>query len=188
MRRRPNPSRGARPRHGSGGRTRSRCIGRIQVVVATRSLLAYRAISEADPVLPHCDSCQLKRGSASMWTEPLEAIQERHRGATRSEQQRILPRVFFHIAGYHRKRAIGGAVFNGAGGPSWTSIAPCSISSRTSRRCAPVPHSGILDKTCARRSARGRSAPRNGPLDPTKECDLDLGPGQATSEADNTPS
>ena len=29
--------------------------------------------------------------------------------------------------------------------------------------------SGILDKTCARRSAGGRSAPRNGPLDPTKE-------------------
>jgi hypothetical protein len=29
--------------------------------------------------------------------------------------------------------------------------------------------SGILDKTCARRSAGGRSAPRNGPLDLTKE-------------------
>ena len=29
---------------------------------------------------------------------------------------------------------------------------------------------GILDKTCARRSARGRSAPRNGPLSLTKEC------------------
>src|SRR3954454_17987061 len=34
--------------------------------------------------------------------------------------------------------------------------------------------SGILDKTCARRSAGGRSAPRNGPLDLTEECDLDL--------------
>jgi hypothetical protein len=32
--------------------------------------------------------------------------------------------------------------------------------------------SGILDKTCARRSAGGRSAPRNGPLDLTKECNL----------------
>ena len=30
--------------------------------------------------------------------------------------------------------------------------------------------SGILDKTCARRSAGGRSAPRNGPFDLTKEC------------------
>jgi hypothetical protein len=30
--------------------------------------------------------------------------------------------------------------------------------------------SGILDKTCARRCAGGRSAPRNGPLDLTKEC------------------
>ena len=46
--------------------------------------------------------------------------------------------------------------------------------------------SGILDKTCARRSAGGRSAPRNGPLCLTKECNLDLldlGSGWATSEA-----
>jgi len=43
--------------------------------------------------------------------------------------------------------------------------------------------SGILDKTCARRSARGRSAPRNGPLSLTKECNLDLESGEATSEA-----
>ncbi len=35
--------------------------------------------------------------------------------------------------------------------------------------------SGILDKTCARRSDGGRSAPRNGPLCLTKECNLDLG-------------
>src|SRR6516165_10518289 len=42
--------------------------------------------------------------------------------------------------------------------------------------------SGILDKTCARRSARGRSAPRNGPLSLTKECNLDLESGEATSE------
>jgi hypothetical protein len=32
--------------------------------------------------------------------------------------------------------------------------------------------SGILDKTCARRSAGGRSAPRNGPLCLTKECKI----------------
>ena len=43
--------------------------------------------------------------------------------------------------------------------------------------------SGILDKTCARRSAGGRSAPRNGPLSLTKECNLDFGSGEATSEA-----
>jgi hypothetical protein len=35
--------------------------------------------------------------------------------------------------------------------------------------------SGIQDKACARRSTGGRSAPRNGPLDLTKECNLDLG-------------
>ena len=33
--------------------------------------------------------------------------------------------------------------------------------------------SGILDKTYARRSARGRSAPRNGPLGLTKECNVE---------------
>jgi hypothetical protein len=33
---RPNPSKGARRRRGSGGRIRSRCIGRIQLVVATQ--------------------------------------------------------------------------------------------------------------------------------------------------------
>src|SRR5215469_2975900 len=40
--------------------------------------------------------------------------------------------------------------------------------------------SGILDKTCARRSAKGRSAPRNGPPSLTKECNLDLGSEEAT--------
>ena len=48
------------------------------------------------------------------------------------------------------------------------------------RACAA---SGILDKTCARRSPGGRSAPRNAPLDLTKECNLGLGAGQATSES-----
>src|SRR5215813_12830381 len=43
--------------------------------------------------------------------------------------------------------------------------------------------SGILDKTCARRSAGGRSAPRNGPFSLTKECNLDLGSGEVASEA-----
>src|SRR5215472_12432909 len=42
--------------------------------------------------------------------------------------------------------------------------------------------SGILDKTCARRYAGGRSAPRNGPLSLTKEYNLDLGSGEAASE------
>src|SRR5215472_15462378 len=46
--------------------------------------------------------------------------------------------------------------------------------------------SGSLDKTCARRSAGGRSAPRNGPLSLTKECNLDLGSGEAASEAMET--
>jgi ATP-dependent Clp protease protease subunit len=36
---------------------------------------------------------------------------------------------------------------------------------------------GILDKTCARRSAGGRLAPRNGSFDLTKECNLDPGSG-----------
>ena len=50
-------------------------------------------------------------------------------------------------------------------GPTWTSIAPCSVSSRTEGRALRADAaSGILDKTCARRSAGGRSAPRNGPL------------------------
>jgi hypothetical protein len=35
--------------------------------------------------------------------------------------------------------------------------------------------SGILDKICVRHSAGGRSAPRNGPLDLTQECDLESG-------------
>ena len=43
------------------------------------------------------------------------------------------------LAGFTGSTPFGGAVFDGAGGPPWTSIAPCSVSSRTSRRCAPVP-------------------------------------------------
>jgi hypothetical protein len=102
--RRPNPSRGAHRPHDSGGRTRSRCIGRIQLIVATRSSLAYRATPETDPALPHCDT----------------------------------RRVQFD-PGYHRKHVIWRRRFDDAGGPTWTSIAPCSVSPRTSRRCAPVP-------------------------------------------------
>jgi hypothetical protein len=139
------------------------------VIVATRSLLAYRATPETGPVLPHCDSYQLRSfpirntnhevasgiggrrwksgGSVSMRTKLLEAIQERYRGATRSEKQRMRP-SFFSIAGYHRKRAIRRRFFDGAGGLPWTSIAPCSVSSRTSRGEAPadVGASGGVDK------------------------------------------
>src|SRR5215467_8018564 len=46
---------------------------------------------------------------------------------------------FVSIAGYHRKHMIWRRCFRRCGGPTWTSIAPCSVSSRTSRRCAPVP-------------------------------------------------
>src|SRR5262249_53017274 len=56
--RRPNPSRVAHLPHDSGGRTRSRCIGRIQLIAATRSLLAYRATPETAPALLR----RLKRG------------------------------------------------------------------------------------------------------------------------------
>ena len=47
--------------------------------------------------------------------------------------------------------------------------------------CADVA-SGILDKICARRFAGGRSAPKNGPRDLTKECYFGSGSGQVTSE------
>src|SRR3954468_14999615 len=36
--------------------------------------------------------------------------------------------------------------FNDAGGPTWTSIASCSVSSRTSRRCTPVPRAASWTK------------------------------------------
>jgi len=35
---------------------RSADPGRIQLIVATRSLLGYRATPETDPALPHCDT------------------------------------------------------------------------------------------------------------------------------------
>src|SRR5690242_12495828 len=40
----------------------------------------------------------------------------------------------------------GVAVFDDAVGPTWTSIASCSVSSRTSRRCAPVPQAASWTK------------------------------------------
>src|SRR6516164_8629547 len=46
---------------------------------------------------------------------------------------------FISIAGYHRKHVIWRRCFRRCWWPTWTSIAPCSVSSRTSRRCAPVP-------------------------------------------------
>src|SRR5215472_14511158 len=41
---------------GPPGTTGYRDWGRIQLIVATQSLLAYRATPETDPALPHCDT------------------------------------------------------------------------------------------------------------------------------------
>ena len=155
------------------------------MVVATRSLLAYQAIPEADPVLPHCDSYQLERGSVSMRTEPLEAIQDTRCDAIGAAAD--TPRVLF-IAGYHRKRAIRRRSFRRCWWPTLAkhSVVLGLVQDEPALRAGAA--SGILDKTCARRSARGRSAPRNGPFDPTKECDLDLGSGHAASEVDDASS
>jgi hypothetical protein len=54
------------------------------------------------------------------------------------------------------------------------SIAPCLVSSRTSRRCAPVPHAASWTRPARGALPEDRSAPRNGPFDLTKECNLDL--------------
>ena len=97
------------------------------------------------------------------------------------------PRVLF-IAGYHRKHAIRRRSFRRCWWPTLDkhSVVLGLVQDEPALRAGAA--SGILDKTCARRSARGRSAPRNGPFDPTKECDRDLGSGQAASEADNASS
>jgi hypothetical protein len=92
------------------------------------------------------------------------------------------------FVGYHRKHAIRRRSFRRCW---WATLDKHSVvlglvQDEPALRAGAA--SGILDKTCARRSARGRSAPRNGPFDPTKECDLDLGSGQAASEADNASS
>ena len=65
--RRPNPSRVAHLPHDSDGRTRSRCIGRIQLIVTTRSLLAYRATPETDPASPHCDTRRVHFDRRVIW-------------------------------------------------------------------------------------------------------------------------
>jgi hypothetical protein len=120
-----------------------------------------------------------------MRTEPLEAIQETRCDAIGAAAD--TPRVLF-IAGYHRKRAIRRRSFRRCWWPTLAkhSVVLGLVQDEPALRAGAA--SGILDKTCVRRSARGRSAPRNGPFDPTKECDRDLGSGQAASEADNASS
>ena len=121
----------------------------IQLIVATRSLLAYRATRRPTP---RCLTVTLDE--------------------------------FISIAGYHRKHVIWRRCFRRCWWP--TNLDKHStvlglVQDEPALRAGAA--SGILDKTCARRSAGGRSAPRNGLLSLTKECNLDLGSGEATSEA-----
>src|SRR5215468_1602255 len=123
--------------------------GRIQLIVATRSLLAYRATRRPTP---------------------------RSLTVTLDE--------FISIAGYHRKHVIWRRCFRRCWWP--TNLDKHSavlglVQDEPALRAGAA--GGILDKTCARRSAGGRSAPRNGPLSLTKECNLDLGSGEAASKA-----
>src|SRR5215469_2308451 len=118
--------------------------GRIQLIVATRSLLAYRATRRPTP---------------------------RSLTVTLDE--------FISIAGYHRKHVIWRRYFRRCWWP--TNLDKHSavlglVQDEPGLRAGAA--GGILDKTCARRSAGGRSAPRNGPLSLTKECNLDLGSGE----------
>jgi hypothetical protein len=108
------------------------------VIVATRSLLACRATPEPTPALHRCDSYQLR-------------------------SRRVLS-----IAGYHGKHAIRRRSFRRCWWPNLDkhSAVFCLVQDEPALRAGAA--SGILDKTCARRSAGGRSAPRNGPLDPTQ--------------------
>ena len=94
---------------------------------------------------------------------------------------------FFSIAGDHRKHAIRRRSFRRFWWPNLDkhSAVLGLVQDEPALRAGAA--SGILDKTCARRSAGGRSAPRNGPLNLTKECDLDLGSLQVTSETTITP-
>src|SRR5215469_2354580 len=117
---------------------------RIQLIVATRSLLAYRATRRPTP---------------------------RSLTVTLDE--------FISIAGYHRKHVIWRRYFRRCWWP--TNLDKHSavlglVQDEPGLRAGAA--GGILDKTCARRSAGGRSAPRNGPLSLTKECNLDLGSGE----------
>ena len=90
---------------------------------------------------------------------------------------------FISIAGYHRKHVIWRRCFRRCWWPNLDkhSAVLGLVQDEPALRAGAA--SGILDKTCARRSAGGRSAPRNGLLSLTKECNLDLGSGEATSEA-----
>jgi hypothetical protein len=90
---------------------------------------------------------------------------------------------FISIAGYHRKHVIWRRCFRRCWWPNLDkhSAVLGLVQDEPALRAGAA--SGILDKTCARRSAGGRSAPRNGPLSLTKECNLDFGSGEATSEA-----
>jgi hypothetical protein len=64
----------------------------------------------------------------------------------------------------------GAAVFDNADGPNLDKHGTVLDLVQDEPALCAGAASGILDKTCARRSAGGRSAPRNGPLDLTKEC------------------
>src|SRR5215469_5700987 len=77
---------------------------------------------------------------------------------------------FISIAGYHRKHVIWRRCFRQCWWPNLDqhSAVLGLVQDEPALRAGAV--SGILDKTCARCSARGRSAPRNGPLSLTKEC------------------
>ena len=90
---------------------------------------------------------------------------------------------FLSIAGYHRKHVIWHRCFRRCWWPNLDkhSAVLGLVQDEPALRAGAA--SGILDKTCARRSAGGRSAPRNGPLSLTKECNLDLGSREAISEA-----
>src|SRR5215471_19864823 len=133
---------------GPPGTTGYRDWGRIQLIVATQSLLAYRATPETDPALPHCDT---RRVHFDRRVSPEHVI-----------WHRCFRRCWW--PNLDKQSAVLGLVQD-----------------EPALRAGAA--SGILDKTCARRSAGGRSAPRNGPFSLTKECNLDLGSGEVASEA-----
>src|SRR5262249_31448075 len=118
---------------------------RIQLIIATRFLLAYRAHRRSTP---RCLTVTLDE--------------------------------FISIAGYHRKHVIWRRCFRRCWWPNLAKRGSVLGLVKDEPALRAGAASGILDKTCARRSAGGRSAPRNGPLSLTKECNLDLGSGEAT--------
>src|SRR6516225_923022 len=81
--------------------------GRIQLIVATRSLLAYRATLETDPALPHSDTRRVH------FDRPVSP-ETRDLASLFSTMLVAQPRA----DSTHRVQ-------------TWTSIAPCSVSSRT---------------------------------------------------------